>query len=51
MDEMPVGNESPLPKALATAAKVPAKYGSPASGLKATVTADGPNEFKFELAD
>jgi len=31
---------------------IPAKYGNlQSSPLKATVTADGPNEFKFELTD
>jgi hypothetical protein len=49
LDEMPEGNEPALPKRLATATKVPAKYGSPGSGLSAKVTADGPNEFTFEL--
>ena len=41
--------DSPYPE---TVAVLPEKYGSPlTSPLRATVTAEGPNDFRFELTD
>jgi hypothetical protein len=44
-----VTKKVPYPK---TISLLPARYGSPLqSPLKATVTAEGPNDFKFDLTD
>jgi hypothetical protein len=51
-ERAPGGDPDAIYADLNTVAVLPQKYGSPlTSPLKATVTAEGPNDFRFELTD